>query len=97
VGISLPGGSNYDQNEGVRVVITVSDADGVSGLTWGVFTQNLTPLIGGNHNCGNSAQCNTEVSFNATVPGGGTAYIFGVDASDTKGNTHREISELYVH
>jgi hypothetical protein len=92
--IEVPEGSTYDPGETVRAVFIVRDPDGVSGFTWGIFTQNLTPLIGGDKDCGGATECSLEVKEDAPgVPG---TYILGADAQDTTGKVKREVGEIYV-
>ena len=74
--------------------IVVSDPDGVSSFTWGLFAQNASPLgLGGEKNCGNSGQCDASGEFEAQLTG---QFFLGVDAADSKGNVVREVKQLYV-
>ena len=63
-------------------------------VTWGIFLQNLTPLVGGDKSCGGATECKIEVKENAP-PLTGT-YIVGADAVDMIGNTARGTSAIYV-
>ena len=93
--IDLPRGDIYKLEGEVRVNITVSDPDGVSSYSWGVFAQNGSPLgLGGNVGCGNSGQCNSSEEFEAKLTG---QFFIGVDALDAKGNTVREVKQIYVN
>lgn len=63
-------------------------------MTWGVFTQNQTALVGGDVNCGNAIECRHEEELNAP-PIRGT-FIVGADAVDSAGNNNRGIGEIYI-
>lgn len=92
--ISLPDGDTYNQNDKVNFTITVSDPDGVATFTWGVFTENQSPVgLGDDKNCGNGNECSLSGNFKAKLTG---RFIFGVDAIDTKGNKTRTIQGMYV-
>ncbi len=75
------------------MVFIVRDPDGVSAFTWGIFTQNETPLMGGDKKCNGAVECREEKKVDAPVPG---TYIIGADAVDVKGNASRGIGEIYV-
>jgi len=92
--ISLPDGDTYKTGDKVKFDITVSDPDGVKSFTWGVFTQNQSPVgLGGDKGCGNATQCTLSDKFEAKLPG---IFFLGVDALDTAGNTVREVKQIYV-
>lgn len=93
--VELPDGNTYDPGEEFDLVIIVRDPDGVVSFTWGVFTQNQTPLVGGDENCNRATECRIRKTFNAP-PIAGT-YLAGADALDTKGATTRGVGEIYVH
>ncbi len=92
--VQLPKGNDYDTGEEIKIIIVVRDPDGVARFTWGIFTQNQTPLVGGDEECHGATECKIERKENAPVAG---TYIVGADAVDTKGETNRGIGEIYVH
>ena len=93
--IEMPGGDTYRTGDDVRLIITVSDPDGVGAFSWGVFTENkvLLPGIGGDQDCGNAPSCRIEESFNAALPG---AFQIGVEALDGIGTKGIQVVQLYV-
>ncbi len=91
--IDLPDGDTFNTGDEVRVRIIVSDPEGVSTFTWGVFTENGTPVIGGDRGCGNSTQCEIEEEFEAQLPG---AFRVGVEALDRNGQKSIEVRSIYV-
>jgi len=93
--VELPDGNTHDKGDGFRLRIIVRDPDGVKSFTWGIFTQNQTPLIGGDRNCNNATECTIEEDLEAPpIPG---TYLAGADAVDSKGATTRGVGEIYVH
>lgn len=92
--VELPDGDVFSSGEEVKIVFIVRDPDGVDSFTWGIFLQNLTPLVGGDEFCGGATECRLEVEENAP-PLTGT-YIVGADAVDVHGNTARGTSAIYV-
>ena len=92
--VELPDGDVFSAGEEVRIVFIVRDPDGVDRFTWGIFLQNLTPLIGGDKVCGGATECKVEVKENAPSLTG--TYIVGADAVDVNGNTARGTSAIYV-
>lgn len=93
--VELPEGNEFDTEDEVKIVFVVRDPNGVSNFQWGIFTQNLTPLKSGNKECGGATECRQEVREDAPgIPG---TFIVGADAVNTKGQTKRGISEIYVH
>ncbi len=88
-------GTNFGPGDEIRIRFIVRDADGVGEVSWGVFTQNRTPLIGGEHNCNGTVDCSFEINEDAP-PITGT-FLVGADALDTKGNTTRGVGEVYVN
>jgi hypothetical protein len=72
----------------------VRDPEGVSEFTWGIFTQNLTPLVGGDINCNNATECKHETEV--VAPGISGTFLVGADALDSKGETGRGVAEIYV-
>lgn len=92
--IELPKGNTYDPGDDITLVIIVRDPDGVVSFTWGVFTQNQTPLVGGEQQCGNAPECRIQEELTAP-PISGT-YLAGADAVDTKGALKRGVGEIYV-
>jgi hypothetical protein len=92
--IDIPSGDEYGLGDNVEFNITVSDPDGVASFTWGVFAQNGSPVgLGGDRNCGGSNQCTLSDKFETKLTG---IFFLGVDAVDSKGNTIREIKQIYV-
>ncbi len=91
--IELPNGDTYSIGDEVKIVITVRDADGVGEVDWGVFTENKTPVLDGEKNCGNATECRIEKEFNADLPG---AFQVGAEAKDSKGEKGIQIKQLYV-
>jgi hypothetical protein len=92
--VELPDGNTHNQGAEFRLVIIVRDPDGVRSFTWGIFTQNQTPLIGGDRDCNNATECRIEEELEAPpIPG---TYLAGADAVDTKGATTRGVGEIYV-
>ena len=91
--VELPKGNTFDPGSEVKIVFIVRDADGVASFTWGVFTQNQTPLIGGDKECHGASECREEKTVNAPLTG---TYLVGADAVDTKGFTSRGVGEIYV-
>lgn len=92
--VELPDGNTYDGGDEFRIRIIVRDPDGVKSFTWGIFTQNQTPLVGGDRDCGNATECRIEEDLQAP-PIRGT-YLAGADAVDSKGATSRGVGEIYV-
>lgn len=92
--VQLPDGNTFDPGDGFTMIIIVRDPDGVTSFTWGVFTQNQTPLVGGEQKCGGATECRFDDKFDAP-PISGT-YLAGADAVDTKGATSRGVGEIYV-
>lgn len=92
--VELPDGSTFDTGDDFKVIFIIRDPDGVKEMSWGVFTQNQTPLIGGDVNCGNAPECRHEEELEAP-PIRGT-FIVGADAIDSKGEDNRGIGEIYV-
>jgi hypothetical protein len=92
--VQLPNGSTFSPGDEVKIIFIVRDPDGVKSFTWGIFLQNLSPLIGSDKICNGAVECQIEVEEEAP-PLTGT-YIVGADAIDVKGNTARGISEIYV-
>ena len=92
--VQLPGGSSFSPGDEVKIIFIVRDPDGVNRFTWGIFLQNLSPLVGGDKVCNGAPECQIEVKEEAP-PLKGT-YIVGADAVDVLGNTSRGISEIYV-
>ena len=76
------------------MIFVVIDPDGVSEISWGVFTQNQTPLVGGDVNCRNATECRHKEKLEAP-PFSGT-FIVGADAVDSKGENNRGIGEIYI-
>jgi hypothetical protein len=95
VTIELPGGDTYDVDEDITIIFVVRDPDGVANFTWGIFTLNQTPLIGGEKGCGGATECRLEL--NETTPPIPDTYLVGADAVDSKGKTVRQVGEIYVH
>ena len=91
--IELPGGDKYGIEDEVKVIIRVSDSDGVKEFEWGVFTQNNVAVKGGDRGCGNSAECGVEEEFEAILEG---TFQIGVEAVDSKGNVTIEVKQIYV-
>jgi hypothetical protein len=92
--VELPDGNTYDQGDEFNLIIIVRDPDGVQSFTWGIFTQNQTPLIGGDRDCGNATECRIEEELEAPpIPG---TFLAGADAVDSKGATTRGVGEIYV-
>ncbi|MBN1217325.1 MAG: hypothetical protein JXM69_00230, partial [Anaerolineae bacterium] len=92
--VELPNGNTFDTGDKVKMVFIVLDPDGVASFTWGIFTQNQVPLVGGDKSCGGATECRLEKEESASVPG---TFIVGADAVDTKGNKSRQVGEIYVH
>lgn len=92
--VELPDGDVFDAGDEVKIIFIVRDPDGVDKFTWGIFLQNLTPLVGGDKFCGGATECKIEVEENAP-PLTGT-YIVGADAVDVHGNAARGTSAIYV-
>ena len=92
--VELPDGNTHSEGDNFRLIIIVRDPDGVKSFTWGIFTQNQTPLIGGDRDCGNATECRIEEELEAP-PISGT-YLAGADAVDSKGATTRGVGEIYV-
>ncbi len=92
--VDLPNGNIFDPGDEVKIVFIVTDPDGVTSFTWGIFTQNQTPLIGGDKACNGLIECKLEVNEEAP-PVSGT-YLVGADAVDTTGATTRGVGEIYV-
>jgi hypothetical protein len=95
VTVELPDGNEFDKNEDVKIIFIARNPAGVKEFTWGIFTQNLTSLKGGDHECGGTTECRLEVEESAP-PIEGT-YIVGADAIGADGKTVRGIGEIYVH
>ncbi len=92
--VELPGGDTYTIGEEVKVIITVTDPDGVGKFGWEVFAENGSPLgIGDDENCGGSTQCRIESEFDAQLAG---AFQLGAEAEDNLGNKTIEIKQLFV-
>lgn len=92
--IELPNGDTYEVDDEVKIIIRVLDSDGVNTFTWGVFAENGSPVgLGGDHGCGGATECRLDREFTTKFPG---QFFIGVDAVDTKGQTVREIKQLYV-
>lgn len=92
--INIHTGDEYALDQDVKFTITVSDPDGVKSFTWGVFAQNGSPVgLGGERNCGGANQCDLSDDFKTKLTG---IFFLGVDALDSKGNTIREIKQIYV-
>lgn len=92
--VELPDGNTFSSGDEVKIIFIVRDPDGVKEFTWGVFTQNQTPLIGGERNCNNATECREEVE--AVAPPVSGTYLVGADAIDAHGNTARGVGEIYV-
>lgn len=90
----MPEGNTFSPGDEVKIIFIVKDPDGINSFTWGIFLQNLSPLVGGDKICNGATECSIEVEENAP-PLTGT-YIVGADAVDVKGNTARGVSEIYV-
>ncbi len=93
--ITLPDGNSYPKSGQVKVIYTIRDTDGVTSFVWGLFTQNLTPLNGGEVLCHNTPECIYEETINLSSITG--TFIIGVDAVDFTGQIEREIAEIYVY
>ncbi len=93
--ITLPNGNSYPKSGQVKVIYTIRDTDGVTSFTWALFTQNLTPLIGGEVLCHNAPECIHEETIN--LPSITGTYIIGGEAVDSTGQIEREIAEIYVY
>ena len=91
--VELPEGDVFNTGEEVKIIFIVRDPDGVDNFTWGIFLQNLTPLVGGDKSCGGATECRVEVEEKAPISG---TYIVGADAVDVHGNTARGTSAIYV-
>ncbi len=92
--VELRDGDTYDAGEKIKIKFIVTDPDGVWSFTWGIFTQNLTPLIGGEKICHNAPECSLEEEVYAPpIPG---TYIVGADAVDSKGEGGRGISGVNI-
>lgn len=91
--IDLPDGDTFRNGDRVRVRITVSDPEGVSKFSWGVFTENRTAIAGGNRDCGNATQCEIQEEFKAQLPG---AFQIGVEALDAQGHKAIDTRSIYV-
>lgn len=76
----------------------VTDPNGVGKFTWGIFTQNKTPLMKDDKDCRGATECRDEVE--KSVPVAGT-YIIGVDAINSQGVSKPGeadgLAEIYVH
>ncbi|MCL4295989.1 MAG: hypothetical protein KJ077_09690 [Anaerolineae bacterium] len=95
VTVELPDGKEFGADDEVKIVFVVRNPNGVQEFTWGIFTQNLTSLKGGEHNCSGTTECRLEIEENAPpVPG---TYIVGADAIGADGKMVRGIGEIYVH
>ena len=95
VSVELPDGQEFGTDDEVKLVFVVRNPNGVKEFTWGIFTQNLTSLKGGNHNCSGATECRLEIEENAPpIPG---TYIVGADAIGADGKMVRGIGEIYVH
>ncbi len=92
--VELPDGNTYETGEEFTFIIIVRDPDGVGSFTWGIFTQNQTPLIGGEQDCHNAPECRIEEEL--TAPPISATYLAGADAVDSKGATTRGVGEIYV-
>jgi hypothetical protein len=92
--IELPEGNTYDAGDKFKIVFIVKNPDGVWSFTWGIFLQNLTPLIGGEKVCHNAPEC-THVEEVVAPPLTGS-YIVGADVAKSNGEIERGIGEIYV-
>lgn len=92
--IELPEGNTYDPGDKFKIVFIVRNPNGVKNFTWGIFLQNLTPLIGGQKACNNVPEC-THVQEVVAPPLTGI-YIVGADVANSKGGIDRGIGEIYV-
>ncbi len=94
VTVNLPNGNEYRLHDKVTVIITVSDPDGVSSFTWGIFSQNRTSLAGDTKECGRATSCEIEAKFEAKLAG---QFAVGVEAVDTQGQkTQTNAAQIYV-
>jgi hypothetical protein len=89
----LPDGDKFGMGDEVKVIITVSDPDGVNFFKWGVFTQNNVAIKGGDRNCGNAGSCGTDEEFEAVLDG---TFQIGVEAEDSQGKRSIETKQIYV-
>ncbi len=94
--IILPDGNSYPKSGQIKVICTIRDTDGVTSFVWGLFTQDLIPLIaGGEVLCHNAPECIHEGTINLPpIPG---TFIIGADAIDSTGQYGRGIAEIYVY
>jgi hypothetical protein len=94
----LPNGNDYNSGKKIKFVFVVTDPNGVGKFTWGIFTQNRTPLMRATKDCGGATECREEVEKNAPIPG---TYIIGVDAVNSQGVSKPgeadAVAEIYVH
>lgn len=95
VTIELPEGDQFGANDDVEIVFIVRNPNGVQEFTWGIFTQNLTSLKGGNHDCNGQTECRLEVK--ETAPPVTGTYIVGADAIGSDGKTVRGTGAIYVN
>ncbi|MCB9079757.1 MAG: hypothetical protein H6631_19300 [Anaerolineaceae bacterium] len=91
--VELPDGNTHDVGDDFKVVFIIRDPDGVAEMTWGIFTQNQTALLGGDVNCGNAVECRHEEEVSAPYR---DTFIVGADAVDSTGQTNRGIGEIYI-
>ncbi len=95
VTIELPDGDQFSPDDDVKIVFVARDPGGVREFTWGIFTQNLTSLKGGTHNCNGQTECRLEIK--ETVPPVTGTYIVGADAIGSDGKTVRGTGAIYVN
>jgi len=95
VTIELPEGDKFHADDEVEIVFVVRDPGGVREFTWGIFTQNLTSLKGGRHECHGATECRLEIKEN--VPPVKGTYIVGADAIGSDGKTVRGTGAIYVN
>jgi hypothetical protein len=91
----LPKGNAYSPGEEIEIIFTVRNPKGIHEFTWGIFTQNLTPLIGGDEKCGGGQECRHEVEVDAPPITG--SFIVGADVLDVSGKITRGIAEVYIN
>ena len=94
--VQLPNGDTYSSGSEIRIIIIVTDPDGVKSFTWGIFAENRSPLpVGGTENCGNRTECRIEQNF-AAPPFQGQ-FAVGVEAVDVLGQgTQINAAQIYL-
>jgi hypothetical protein len=92
--VEFPDGNEVDAGDDIKIVFVVRDPNGVKEFSWGIFTQNKTPLKDGKKDCGGATECRQEIK--EEVPPIKGALIAGVEAKSVNGQGKIGIGEFYV-